>query len=555
MKTLGIDFGSSHIKVIEIQQTSRGIQITQFFEHKLNQAANADHSLETIEYLRKLLSNYDPTQVKVCIGLRQDRVAIRYKFFPFSDRLKIYKSLPFELEEDIPFSPENAIFDSKIVKTIGAGAEVLACAAPHTQIEKALQLAQDCGFQASLLSDEGLAFANLVENWQGAPPALPPPAPIEYETQIIQTKKIEVILNMGHSRTLVCAFENKRLIAVRSILWGSKNISEALARKYQIPAIEASKELENKGFILTNKTGASFDQVTFSDTIANSVKEMVRDLRLTLLEIRSEFDAEPTQLLMTGGTSLIKNLGPFMTQQLELPVNSFDSLAQFPQALIGRDPKTTAKVGTALALALEGFKKPRNPAINFLREEFAPQNHTFKNFVEKWGVSLKYASFLFVAFFIYAFVREEISLSLTETAQEAIKSQARTVAGLSGRQANERGVRQYIRSKQSAARNFQQLEGLVGINSGLDILSKISKSLPQRSQIGLDFKEFALKDSQLKVQGYTNSPREVDLIANALKSVATSGQVNKTQSSLPSLSNRTSFSFELQVDREVKGAQ
>lgn len=555
MKTLGIDFGSSHIKVIELQQTSRGIQVTQFFEHKLNQAANADHTLETIEFLRKLFSNYDPTQIKVCIGLRQDRVAIRHKVFPFSDRLKIYKSLPFELEEDIPFSSENAIFDAKIIRTIGNSAEVLACAAPHIQIEKALQLAQDCGFQANVLSDEGLAFANLFENWQQAPPALPEPANFEFETQIIETKKIEILLNMGHSRTLVCAFENKRLIAVRSILWGSKNISEALARKYQIPAIEASKELETKGFILTNKAGASFDQVTFSDTISQSVLEMMRDLNLTLLEIKSEFSAEPVQIHMTGGTSLIRNLGPFMSQQLNIPVQNFDTLTQFPQALIGRDPKTLAKVGTALAFALEGYKKPRNPAINFLREEFAPKNHTFKKFIEKWGVSLKYASFLFIAFFIYAFVREEIALSLVEKTQAALKEQAKTVAGLSGRQANERGVRQFIRAKKTAAKTYQQVEGLLGVNSGLDILNKITKSIPSRQQIGLDFKEFALKETQLKVQGYVNSPRELELVANALKSIATGGQVNKSPSSLPSLENRTSFSFDLQVDREMKGPQ
>ncbi|MEN0059014.1 MAG: pilus assembly protein PilM, partial [Bdellovibrio sp.] len=120
MKSLGIDIGSSSIKIVEVQSTSKGFQVSQQFEHPLNLAPGADQELEIIEFLRNFVSHYDPAQTRFILGLRQDRVSIRNKFFPFNDRLKISKSLAFELEEDLPFSSENAIFDAKIIRTVGS---------------------------------------------------------------------------------------------------------------------------------------------------------------------------------------------------------------------------------------------------------------------------------------------------------------------------------------------------------------------------------------------------------------------------------------------------
>jgi len=46
---------------------------------------------------------------------------------------------------------------------------------------------------------------------------------------------------------------------------------------------------------------------------------MTRDLLLTMVDIRSEFTAEVTSIGLTGGVSQIQNLGPFMTQVLDIP--------------------------------------------------------------------------------------------------------------------------------------------------------------------------------------------------------------------------------------------
>ncbi|MGZ3775495.1 MAG: pilus assembly protein PilM [Pseudobdellovibrionaceae bacterium] len=552
MKSLGIDIGSSSIKIVEMQSTSKGFQVTQFFEHALNVAPGADQELEIIEFLRNFTGSYDPNQTKFILALRQDRVAIRNKFFPFNDRIKISKSLPFELEEDLPFSSDNAIFDAKIIRTVGGGAEVLACAAPKTHVQSCLQRGQDSGADPDLISSEGTAFANIFEKWNEAPQATLPPPISMGEEESRPVRHVQLILDIGHTRTLVSAFEGNSLIGVRSILWGGKNIAEAITAKYEIPFLEALKELQTKAFILTSKQGATFDQVTFSDTIAKSVRELARDLQLSILELKSEFNAEIDSISLTGGVSLVQNLGPFLTQILEIPANRVSVLDHFPNILFERSPQSGAKAGIALGLAIEGFKKPRNPPINFLKGEFAKENHQLKLLWEKWGHTAKIAAAALVVLFIYSSLRESFSADLADRTQEVLKSQAKTVAGLKGKAASENGIRKYIRENKKRAAELKTLASVANMNSALDVVKKINDATPGKSSITLDVQLLQIEDAQVTMQGYVNSPKEMSLLQQSLTNITPDGQVRTQTSTLKSLPNRTSFAFSFNVDRGIQ---
>lgn len=553
MRSLGIDIGSSSIKIVEVQNTAKGFQVSQFFEHALNIAPGTDQDLEIIEFLREFVTHYDHNQTRFILGLRPDRVSIRNKFFPFNDRIKIAKSLAFELEEDIPFSADNAIFDAKIVKTLGTGAEVLACAAPKVHVQNLIQRAQDIGVDPFLISSEGTAFANVYERWNEAPPALIPPSiPIESEQDNRPVRHVQLTLNIGHTRTLVTAFEGNSLIAVRSILWGGKNIAEAITAKYEIPFLESIKELQTKAFILTNKQGATFDQVTFSDTIAKSVREMARDLQLSILELKSEFNAQIHSIGLTGGVSQIQNLGPFLTQLLEIPANRVSALEAIPNVLFDRTVQNGAKAGIALGLAIEGFKKPRNPPINFLRGDFAKENHQLKMFWNKWGHTAKVATAALLVLFVYSSLRESFSLSLADRTQEVLKDQAKSVAGLKGKNASESGIRKYIRENKKRAADLKTLASVANMNSALDIVKKINDATPPKTAITLDVMQLQVVDNRVLMQGYVNSAQEITTLQQSLTNISDDGQIKTQKTTLSPMTGRTAFSFSFIVDRGVQ---
>jgi general secretion pathway protein L len=566
MKSVGIDIGSSSIKIVEAQTSAKGLVISRFTEKPLSPLPGADHEIEVLDFLRTIASQYDADSTRFVIGIRQDRVAVRNKVFPFSDRNKILKSLPFELEEELPFSAENSCFDARMVKFIDASAEVLACAVSKTRVSEAIQKMQDGGLQAQVVTVEGLAFANCWETWNSEPKtetrkanlAAEAKAAAESKSEIASesaeseasnektTKRnIEIILHIGHTRTLVTAFESGAMIGVRCVFWGAKNIVDAIARKYEMEYIQALKEVQTKSFILPSKDGATYDQIVFSDTIFEQVKDLSREIKVSILEFESELNAKTLSLGITGGGARVLNLNAALTQTLEVPVNNLQVLSSFNIQGFERTPQVDHVIAPALGLAIEGLRKPRNPAINFLKGEFAPKNIKMEKFWETWKPAIQTLAASFILFAVFAFLREGFSLSLAERTEEVLKTQAKAVAGLPPKQANEAGVNKFVKEQKLKSNSLSELESLTGMNSALDFVKKISLASPSRGSSNLVIQKISVKDDILEVSGKSQNPLDIANFKTALETIALDGKVQSLN--LPS----GQFSYSARIDRGI----
>lgn len=554
MRSVGIDIGTSSIKVVEVATSSRGVQVLSFHEHPLGQNPAHDSEIEIIEFLQGIALQYDTATTKVVMSIRQERVSVRHKLFPFTDRVKILKSLPFELEEDLPFSQETAVYEARTTRVLGNQAEVLACAVPKHRIAEMLERFQSTGLQIGLVTAEGLALANCYEHWWEPIPVLPA-RPFELEASALPLRDLRLVIQLGHTHTIVSAFEGHQLVAVRSILWGGRNIAESIARKYEIPYIEALREMRTKAFILPNKEGATYDQIVFSDTIAAQVRELGRELKLSILEIETELNGKIQTAETSGGLAGILHLGPYLTQLIEVPVNPSNYLQNFNTQF----EKTAAlenSIGTALGLALEGLRKPRNPAVQFLRGEFAPQNESLQLLWQTWGLSLKVAAAMFAVFLVYAFTRESLSASLLERTQDALKDQAETVAHLPSKPMNENGIKKYIREKRKRAQDMKALQGLSKMNSALEILRRISEASPQRANINLVVQAIQVEDQNVSISGTVGNAQERTALQRSLQALAKDGKVNSREggSAAPGMLG-IPFAFNFSVDRGIEATR
>ncbi|MBX3033474.1 MAG: pilus assembly protein PilM [Bdellovibrionaceae bacterium] len=550
MRSVGIDIGTHQVKVVEVQSTSKGFQLVRSHTKKMSRATGTDHNLEVIEFLREIAGTYDPKSTRFCVSLRQDQVAIRNKTFPFTDRLRIQKALPFELEEELPFSLDNAVFEGKIIRTVGNTAEVLAGASPKTHVANLLQLMKDSSIEPHVVSTEGTAFANLFERWWDGVPSTPA-TPLELDPEARPPRLIRVVLNIGHTRTLVSAFEGDSLVGVRSLLWGGKNIIDAISQKYNLPPAEAQKEMEVKAFILTTRQDASYEAKVFSDLIAKQVRDLVHSLQLSLLEFRSEFNGQITEVQMTGGVSAIQGLGPFLTQHLEAPVNRLQVLDLFPNVFFERSPEANLTFGIAIGLALDGLRKPRNPAMNFMKGEFARQSSFAKDLWTEYGGLTKTLLVASVLLAIWAYGRTLIATHLDEVSGDLLRNQARSIAKLPSRNANEAGVKRYIRENRKKIADIRTIESLANMNSAMEVLSKISAAVPDGKSLPLDVSELSVNDGQARLAGFVGGGQEmVNQLSRALSSLATDGKVT-VENTQPAV-GRTGFRLNFRVDRNIQ---
>lgn len=552
MRSIGLDIGEHSVKIVELNQNKKNISILQLQEKILNpNLSGHDKELEVIEFVRAFLATGDYSQSRWIIAVPQDQVTTRFKTFPFSDRLKIQKSLSFEMEEDIPFDTDLCVFDAKMIQTQGMMADVLANAIPKNHVEKVLDLAASCGFQPHLVTIEGLAFANLVEEWD-----LPIPS-VSESMQLTdsqpQKKSVQVLLNIGHKKTLFTAYENGRLIFVRSLYWGASQLLEEIIKKNQCTMIEAVHVLRTQGTVLLSKQGATFEQTQISNTLSKSLRELVRDLQMTVLELQSEYNAEVLQLNFTGGGSLLPNLGGFLTQHLEIACNPISLLQAYSSSLLSFTTAENAfqmevRFATAFALAIEGFKKPRNPPLNLLKGEFAKQNDQLKIFWESWGASIQIAAAALVVLFVWAFFRDSFSTELLTKGEEAITTQAKSTARLPKKQANESGIKKYIRENKKKAADLKLVSQVAKMNSALELLKKVSESAPSKEQVKIDLVSFTVKDDLVQMTGYAGSPRELTTLSKNLESVAI-GAITQQPATLPSQANKVTFNISFKTDR------
>ncbi len=548
MISVGIDIGSFSIKVAEVEPTSKGYSIRSVREFPLSSDPTKDKKIEIIDTLRTLFSHYDSEQTQFVFALPQRFISGRLLNFPFRERFKIQKAAISLLEDELPFSQEDAIFDAKIVRYIGKGADVLSMAVPRERVSEVIDLAHDCGVEPFLISSETLGLYNLFEKWDQAPLEVPALA-----QDLPTAKPAEIIVDLGHSSTKLIIHSEGMLLGIRTVDWGGKNLAEAIAQKYGLNYLQALLEIQQKGFLLIDKSQGTREQAAFSEAIENSLQHLIADMRLKMLELQSEMNLQWTKGTILGGSAQLKNLGAFLTQKFQIPFNKYKQFEHHPPVAFETTSQMELASGTAIGLALEGLRRPRNPATNFLKDEFAPQSHAFQALWQKWGHTVRVLGLGFGILLVYCFLRESFSLSLLEKSDEVLRRQAEAIAKIKGSQASPARIQKFIRENEKLEKNRKQAERVVKINSAMDILNRISTSMPAREQLNLEIKRLSINAETVELHGYTEIQDGVSQIQKVLQSLANNGKTEAVPLLIKIPEGKVGFAFRFRVNRLTGG--
>ncbi|MGE0762063.1 MAG: pilus assembly protein PilM [Bdellovibrionales bacterium] len=547
MISVGIDIGGASVKLAEVQAASKSYSVTRFQEFPLSNDPNKDKKIEILDILRQIAAAYDPDNTKFVLALPQQHVALRYRHFPFKERFKILRSIAFELEDDIPFSQEDAIFDAKITRYIENSADVIATACPKVYIKELVSLVREAGIEPEILTIEGLALSNLLEDWQSPPPQQAALAATP------EARPAEMILDIGHLRSTLVIHSEGSLITTRNIDWGGKNIADAVAQKYGLHYLEALKEMQKKAFLLLTPEGATRDQVVFSDVIKQGLEPLAQEVKFTLLETLTSRNLRITNTHLCGGTSQIKNLGPYLTQKWEVPVNRFKHFAQYPTINIDNTTTNEALSATAIGIAIEGLKRPRNPATDMLKGEFAQQAETMKVFMERWGYTAKLLGAAFCCLLVYGFLRESFAVDMAAQALDVLKSQAAAIADLKGRQASPRNVRQFVKRKKEELNARKLAVQVRELNSVLNVLAQVHQVAPGPKQMMVELRKVSIENELMELHGEVAETGSIAKFRQALENVAADGRIETVSPAINASAGKHAFGFRLKVDRRRGG--
>lgn len=517
MRTIGIDIGSFSIKVAEVEGTAGGqMRFREYWEVELNHDPGADVRFEKVEALRKIVSQFDLKNTLITVGLSAEYTTTRVLEFPFLERRKILQSLPFELEDSIPFSQEDAIFDFRILSKNQNTSQVLAVVAPKKHIKDLLLLCDDAGFDPDIVSLDSVAYSNALMQHIGRSLS-----PADAETGV---HVAEVFIHVGYKKTLLNVVKSGAVVLSRAIYFGGYDLANAVARTYDLPFMDALKGVTEKGFVLTSKEGADEAQITFSETLAGPLNQMLSDVNRTLVDLKAEMKLQYTHCTVTGGLCNIINLANYVNQELKIETSVRENILDHIQTDTSLSAGKIKVAPVAVGLAIETIRKPNSPAINFRKNEFAKESTSLSHFFERNKTLIWASVSLLIVFYIYTFVRGSFVEDNIVAVDQVISDQAKSNnVGFTKAQTKPEAMAKFIRQKQSELDSQKEISKLSKMASALDVVKSLSSAVPSKDQIKLDVTYVKVEGDRVSMEGTVTTEAEFN-------------QLQKRWSQIPSVS-------------------
>lgn len=329
---LGLDIGPDTIKaVLLIPKGLAGGRVLAARNLDINACGGVE------EALKKLAEDKTFTGVPCGISLPVADIILRQVTLPFRDEAKIRKTLPFEVEPLIPLPLEEVVIDYLMIPNDGLLVGALAKKSVREWIEKV---------------EGNLGAVSVIDSSATALAA-----------QIIHGKKSSgcgIILDIGCGSTTAAFYENETIINIRSLAFGGRQVTEALAEELSLD-IDRAEQL---------KTGNNCPEASAKADEACS--RFCAELKNTIeyMNLNGILQNRPAQITVTGGGSLYGPLIRKMENYFSCPVEAAD-LIHLKNLEIEESVRSQFQpqiLNTAVAAALRVSSRRRS--FNFRQGEF-----------------------------------------------------------------------------------------------------------------------------------------------------------------------------------------
>ncbi len=538
MKLIGIDIGHWSLKTVEVLSGPKSNSIEKIHEIQLKGQTPDDVRIEIIDFLRTQYADKDLQNTKISVAIHQDSVLLRKLDFPFRERFKIKKSLPFEMEDLIPFNSEDCVFDFKITEYQGALSRCLGVACPRELIIETIQMFNEARVPVHLITPKGFALNNIFEDIEQIPKDVPVP-PKETDdieenpnTTIIPKwidpalRKASALLDIGHKNTLLLVRSEDKLIGLRSINWGGADIINQISQDLKLQPHEAFQLLKTNGQLLIKKDDPAVpdSQRELVKSIRRSIDVFGKELNFTVLNLISGSPLQIQNIAMIGGVSQLPMLGPVLTQHVEIPCNLLVKIKRYPALNLKDSPNNERSLGTAIGLTLALQRKSKSPAINFRSGEFAYNSQSFKVFWNKWGKLIQYSGAFYILCFVFSILFSSWSGQLKDKTEQRLKEVAANTFSLPKAKISQSLVKKEIKNGTKILTGLKNAEKLSNIPLSLDFLKK---TLPQNFDGQIVYYQVSGKRGELKLS--TSSPQILDLLKTKLQSLSKPKSVQSTR--------------------------
>jgi len=299
---LGIDIGTTSIKICELRKTKTGFTLQNIakktYENDLLNDGIIIDNVFVANELKSLIAANNFKSKDVACALSSYTVIIKRVVIPFiADETMLENTITMEVENVIPF-PLRDIYYSYFVMGVDEERpdmmKVQIVAAKREIVDGYVQTLTMAGLRPQILDVDIFGLTNLVE-------------------QIYNPQDISVVtVDLGAAITNIAILKGEGVEFTREILMGGKYITNLIQKTTNLSYVDAEEKK------LTNDSSVSY---LFEDFIFNISSEIKKTINFYLATKPKETLGK---IYITGGSSLLPGLKERIYEETQMPIEAIN---------------------------------------------------------------------------------------------------------------------------------------------------------------------------------------------------------------------------------------
>jgi type IV pilus assembly protein PilM len=292
---VGVDIGSSSIKVCQVKESRKGHLLTRLGYIALPPQTIVDGQVmdagAVVESLMKVFRDSKIRQREIGLSVSGQSVIIRKIAVPIMTAAELEEQIQWEAEQHIPFDIKDVQVDYQVLRRRPEDSQMdlLLVAAKRDQINDYAQLARDAKLRPIVCDIDAFSVQNLFEMSRGMP-----------EDQTV------ALINIGASLASLNIIARGVSAFTREIANGGNLITEEIQRQMGVPFDQAEIYKCGGGAAIGQEPGIVPEQV--AGLIESACDSIAAEIQRSLdFYLATSGEGEITKILVTGGCA---NLTP-----------------------------------------------------------------------------------------------------------------------------------------------------------------------------------------------------------------------------------------------------
>lgn len=343
----GLDISDLSIKFLKFRQ-NKNISIEFFGESTIPEGIIANGEIKNEDELAKILRALTIKEKRlrfapIVASLPEEKSFLRLVQLPKVDRGKVEAAVRWEIEANIPVSPEELWYDHEIIETQDEHIDhldVVVTAFPRKLVESYVSVFKKAGFLPVALELESQAVVRAAIN-------------------DLRSREANIVVDVGGTRTGISVVSGGAIIFTTTAPISGMVLEKAAAKSLGIDQTGAAVLLKEKGIGRSMEDGKIFSALLPS--LNRLADEIRRAMEYYAHESKHSHGVGPaiSSIFLVGGAANLAGLDTFLSVALKIPVHASDPFVAIRHRLDTVVPSITKEsalsFATAIGLALWGI--------------------------------------------------------------------------------------------------------------------------------------------------------------------------------------------------------